>query len=143
MVAAKSVSCFIFCSILLMAWITVGVIPSAERVADLRKAGRREFPAQVHGDLARISHGVGPFARLHVGQLQVETGRDGFLDQINADGPGLGLQEVTQRLFGQVQVDLLVQEAVTTRFNLKLSDMKARKRTDAVAYPRPGDWPCP
>ncbi len=30
----------------------------------------------------------------------------------------------------------LIQEVVAQRYNLKLSDMKARKRTDAVAFPR-------
>jgi chromosomal replication initiator protein len=30
----------------------------------------------------------------------------------------------------------LIQEVVSQRYNLKISDMKARKRTDAVAFPR-------
>ncbi|HTB21232.1 MAG TPA: chromosomal replication initiator protein DnaA [bacterium] len=55
--------------------------------------------------------------------------------EINLDLAKEALRDLLKAQARPISIDL-IQETVTNRFNLKLSDMKARKRTDAVAYPR-------
>jgi chromosomal replication initiator protein len=55
--------------------------------------------------------------------------------EISLDLAKEALRDLLKAQSRPISIDL-IQETVTNRFNLKLSDMKARKRTDAVAYPR-------
>jgi len=55
--------------------------------------------------------------------------------EVNLELAKEALRDLLKAQARPISIDL-IQEAVVSRFNLKLSDMKARKRTDAVAFPR-------
>jgi len=55
--------------------------------------------------------------------------------EITLDLAKEALRDILKAQTRPVSIEL-IQEVVAQRFNLKLSDMKARKRTDAVAFPR-------
>jgi chromosomal replication initiator protein len=106
------------------------------RLAILRKkaqAENRGVPEDVLEFLARtFTHNV----RELEGSLVKIMALSSILDkEINLDLAKEALRDLLKAQARPISIDL-IQEAVTTRFNLKLSDMKARKRTDAVAYPR-------
>ncbi|HXB98405.1 MAG TPA: chromosomal replication initiator protein DnaA [bacterium] len=106
------------------------------RLAILRKKAQSEnrgVPEDVLEFLARtFTHNV----RELEGSLVKIMALSSILDkEINLDLAKEALRDLLKAQARPISIDL-IQEAVTTRFNLKLSDMKARKRTDAVAYPR-------
>jgi chromosomal replication initiator protein len=55
--------------------------------------------------------------------------------EINLELAKEALRDVLKAQSRPISIEL-IQEVVTQRFNLKITDMKARKRTDAVAFPR-------
>ena len=106
------------------------------RLAILRgkaRAERRGVPDGVLEFLARtFTHNV----RELEGSLVKILALSSILDrEINLDLAKEALRDILKAQSRPVSIEL-IQEAVTNRFNLKLTDMKARKRTDAVAYPR-------
>jgi chromosomal replication initiator protein len=106
------------------------------RLAILRKraqAENRGVPEDVLEFLARtFTHNV----RELEGSLVKIMALSSILDkEINLELAKEALRDLLKAQSRPISIDL-IQETVTNRFNLKLSDMKARKRTDAVAYPR-------
>ena len=106
------------------------------RLAILRKKATSEnrgVPEDVLEFLARtFTHNV----RELEGSLVKIFALSSILDkEVNLDLAKEALRDLLKAQARPISIDL-IQETVTTRFNLKLSDMKARKRTDAVAYPR-------
>jgi chromosomal replication initiator protein len=106
------------------------------RLAILRKKAQSEqcgVPEDVLEFLARtFTHNV----RELEGSLVKIMALRSILDrEINLDLAKEALRDLLKAQARPISIDL-IQETVTNRFNLKLSDMKARKRTDAVAYPR-------
>jgi chromosomal replication initiator protein len=106
------------------------------RLAILRKraaAEKRGVPEDVLEFLARtFTHNV----RELEGSLVKILALSSILDkEINLDLAKEALRDLLKAQSRPISIEL-IQETVTNRFNLKLSDMKARKRTDAVAYPR-------
>ncbi len=106
------------------------------RLAILRKraqAENRGVPEDVLEFLARtFTHNV----RELEGSLVKIMALSSILDkEISLDLAKEALRDLLKAQSRPISIDL-IQETVTNRFNLKLSDMKARKRTDAVAYPR-------
>jgi chromosomal replication initiator protein len=106
------------------------------RLAILRKKAQSEnrgVPEDVLEFLARtFTHNV----RELEGSLVKIMALSSILDkEINLDLAKEALRDLLKAQARPISIDL-IQENVTNRFNLKLSDMKARKRTDAVAYPR-------
>jgi chromosomal replication initiator protein len=106
------------------------------RLAILRKKALSErcgVPDDVLEFLARtFTHNV----RELEGSLVKIMALSSILDrEINLDLAKEALRDLLKAQARPISIDL-IQETVTNRFNLKLSDMKARKRTDAVAYPR-------
>jgi chromosomal replication initiator protein len=106
------------------------------RLAILRKkatAENRGVPEDVLEFLARtFTHNV----RELEGSLVKIFALSSILDkEVNLELAKEALRDLLKAQARPISIDL-IQETVTTRFNLKLSDMKARKRTDAVAYPR-------
>jgi chromosomal replication initiator protein len=106
------------------------------RLAILRKKAQSEHcgvPEDVLEFLARtFTHNV----RELEGSLVKIMALRSILDrEINLDLAKEALRDLLKAQARPISIDL-IQETVTNRFNLKLSDMKARKRTDAVAYPR-------
>jgi len=106
------------------------------RLAILRKKAQTErcgVPEDVLEFLARtFTHNV----RELEGSLVKILALSSLLDrEINLDLAKEALRDLLKAQARPISIDL-IQENVTNRFSLKLSDMKARKRTDAVAYPR-------
>jgi chromosomal replication initiator protein len=106
------------------------------RLAILRKkaiAENRGVPEDVLEFLARtFTHNV----RELEGSLVKIFALSSILDkEVNLDLAKEALRDLLKAQARPISIDL-IQEAVVSRFNLKLSDMKARKRTDAVAFPR-------
>jgi chromosomal replication initiator protein len=106
------------------------------RLAILRKKAQSEnrgVPEDVLEFLARtFTHNV----RELEGSLVKIIALSSILDkEITLELAKEALRDLLKAQARPISIDL-IQEAVTNRFNLKLSDMKARKRTDAVAYPR-------
>ena len=106
------------------------------RLAILRKKAQSEnrgVPEDVLEFLARtFTHNV----RELEGSLVKILALSSILDkEITLDLAKEALRDLLKAQARPISIDL-IQEAVTNRYNLKLSDMKARKRTDAVAYPR-------
>jgi chromosomal replication initiator protein len=106
------------------------------RLAILRKKAQSEnrgVPEDVLEFLARtFTHNV----RELEGSLVKIIALSSILDkEITLELAKDALRDLLKAQARPISIDL-IQEAVTSRFNLKLSDMKARKRTDAVAYPR-------
>jgi chromosomal replication initiator protein len=106
------------------------------RLAILRKKAQSEnrgVPEDVLEFLARtFTHNV----RELEGSLVKIIALSSILDkEITLELAKEALRDLLKAQTRPISIDL-IQEAVTNRFNLKLSDMKARKRTDAVAYPR-------
>lgn len=106
------------------------------RLAILRKraqAENRGVPEDVLEFLARtFTHNV----RELEGSLVKIMALSSILDkEISLDLAKEALRDLLKAQSRPISIDL-IQETVTNRYNLKLSDMKARKRTDAVAYPR-------
>jgi chromosomal replication initiator protein len=106
------------------------------RLAILRKKAQTEkkaVPDDVLEFMARtFTHNV----RELEGSLVKIMALSSILDkEINLELAKEALHDLLKTQANPVSIEL-IQEAVTARFNLKLTDMKARKRTDAVAYPR-------
>jgi chromosomal replication initiator protein len=106
------------------------------RLAILRKKAQSEnrgVPEDVLEFLARtFTHNV----RELEGSLVKIIALGSILDkEITLDLAKEALRDLLKAQARPISIDL-IQETVTNRYNLKLSDMKARKRTDAVAYPR-------
>jgi chromosomal replication initiator protein len=106
------------------------------RLAILRKkaaAENRGVPEDVLEFLARtFTHNV----RELEGSLVKIFALSSILDkEVNLDLAKEALRDLLKAQARPISIDL-IQETVVSRFNLKLSDMKARKRTDAIAFPR-------
>lgn len=106
------------------------------RLAILRRKAseeRRGVPEDVLEFLARtFTHNV----RELEGSLTKILALSSILDrEITLDLAKEALRDVLRAQARPISIEL-IQEVVTQRFNLKLTDMKARKRTDAVAFPR-------
>ena len=106
------------------------------RLAILRKKAASEnrgVPEDVLEFLARtFTHNV----RELEGSLVKIFALSSILDkEVNLDLAKEALRDLLKAQARPISIDL-IQETVVSRFNLKLSDMKARKRTDAVAFPR-------
>jgi chromosomal replication initiator protein len=106
------------------------------RLAILRRRSteeKRGVPEDVLEFLARtFTHNV----RELEGSLVKIFALSSILDkEINLELAKEALRDVLKAQSRPISIEL-IQEIVTQRFNLKLTDMKARKRTDAVAFPR-------
>jgi chromosomal replication initiator protein len=106
------------------------------RLAILRRRSteeKRGVPEDVLEFLARtFTHNV----RELEGSLVKIFALSSILDkEINIELAKEALRDVLKAQSRPISIEL-IQEVVTQRFNLKITDMKARKRTDAVAFPR-------
>jgi chromosomal replication initiator protein len=106
------------------------------RLAILRRRAteeKRGVPEDVLEFLARtFTHNV----RELEGSLVKIFALSSILDkEINLELAKEALRDVLKAQSRPISIEL-IQEVVTQRFNLKITDMKARKRTDAVAFPR-------
>jgi chromosomal replication initiator protein len=106
------------------------------RLAILRKkaiAENRGVPEDVLEFLARtFTHNV----RELEGSLVKIFALSSILDkEVNLELAKEALRDLLKAQARPISIDL-IQETVVGRFNMKASDMKARKRTDAVAFPR-------
>jgi chromosomal replication initiator protein len=106
------------------------------RLAILRRRSteeKRGVPEDVLEFLARtFTHNV----RELEGSLVKIFALSSILDkEINLELAKEALRDVLKAQSRPISIEL-IQEVVTQRFNLKITDMKARKRTDAVAFPR-------
>jgi chromosomal replication initiator protein len=106
------------------------------RLAILRKKAASEnrgVPEDLLEFLARtFTHNV----RELEGSLVKIFALSSILDkEVNLELAKEALRDLLKAQARPISIDL-IQETVVSRFNLKLSDMKARKRTDAVAFPR-------
>ena len=106
------------------------------RLAILRRRSieeKRGVPEDVLEFLARtFTHNV----RELEGSLVKIFALSSILDkEINLELAKEALRDVLKAQSRPISIEL-IQEIVTQRFNLKITDMKARKRTDAVAFPR-------
>ncbi len=106
------------------------------RLAILRRkalAESRGVPTEVLEFLARtFTHNVRELEGAFIKILALGS----ILDrEINLDLAKEALRDILKAQARPIGMEL-IQETVTNHFNLKLSDMKARKRTDAIAFPR-------
>ena len=79
------------------------MVPVAEGLADFREAHMSEVFGQCHRNLAGTRDVAVPFLRVHVGDLQLEELGDSFLDVLYRDLAVGHVEDVTQRIFCQVQ----------------------------------------
>ncbi len=106
------------------------------RLAILRGKAREERRGVPDGVLEFLAQTFTHNVRELEGSLVKILALSSILDrEINLDLAKEALRDALKAQARPVSIES-IQEAVTNRFGLKLSDMKARKRTDAVAYPR-------
>lgn len=106
------------------------------RLAILRRkanAEKRGVPEDVLEFLGRtFTHNV----RELEGSLIKIFALSSILDkEVNLELAKEALRDILKAQSRPISIEL-IQEIVTQRYNLKLTDMKARKRTDAIAFPR-------
>jgi chromosomal replication initiator protein len=106
------------------------------RLAILRRKATEEkkgVPEDVLEFLARtFTHNV----RELEGSLIKIFALSSILDkEVNLELAKEALRDILKAQSRPISIEL-IQEIVTQRYNLKITDMKARKRTDAVAFPR-------
>src|SRR5580765_366202 len=88
-----------------------GVITTTEQVANFRQTLLRQFLGQVHGDLAWTSDIGRTLFGIHVSDFDTKKVGNGFLDVFDGNLPVLNRQEIFQRIFDDVNGDVLAVEA--------------------------------
>ena len=108
------------------------VIAVAKRLADLWKAHLRQIFGKRHRHLARPRQIAAALLRMHVGDLDLEVLRHRLLDALHADLATVEVENVAQRLLGEVERQLAPGKAGKGEHFLQCSLKLAYVRADVL-----------